>query len=97
MKDITGREILWASLMILFWIIYAMSCSSVPASDLRITKDQWKLCWELCGKKDKLSAVEGKMCVCEGGYHVNSEPEKAPEPSKPFSLAEWLGLKGDGS
>lgn len=80
-----------------FIFLFALvgGCASTP---VRIAKEQWKLCWNLCGQKDKLSAVEGKTCICEGGYKVNSEPEKAPEPpSAPFSLGEWLGLKGGSS
>lgn len=62
-------------------------------SEPKTSKAQWKLCWDLCGRKDRLIAVEGKDCLCEGGYRVKSEPEKEPEPSQPFSLFEFLGFK----
>jgi len=78
--------------MILTLSLYACTTAPLPAE--KTSKAQWKLCWSLCGKADKLLAVEGKSCICEGGYRVNSEPEKEPgEPSQPFSLFEFLGFK----
>jgi len=73
-------------------------CVSSDDAPTKVSSAQWKLCWSLCGKGDKLVAASPDSCLCKGGYRVSTEPQAEeigdPEkPAEPFDLWQWLGFK----
>lgn len=76
--------------------IMTAGCASSEDDAPKVSASQWKLCWSLCGKGDKLIAATPTDCLCKGGYRVKTDvppPVEEPTGGEPFDLWLWLGFK----
>lgn len=65
-----------------------ISCSTTELKP--VSKSRWVECWNLCGRKDNLTAASDTVCLCVGGHKIVRMPTLPVEEQKPWNPFEFL-------